>query len=151
MAILSAIKEGSEEARHKRAVRRYLNKKKQKPVEEAVVDESSEEARQARAKRMKQKEKDKKEPIEEAVIVGSIPHMEHSVHNYHEHGFESPEYHIHKVGHSSSEAGSSHQYLVIHRHALSDSLGNTYHPTHHVSVGITDGQRYVQHLGHVRL
>lgn len=37
---LSLINEGSEEARQKRSIRRYLNKKKQRPVEEAVVIEN---------------------------------------------------------------------------------------------------------------
>lgn len=143
---LASIKEGSEESRTKRAVRRYLNKKKGKPVDEATVIEGSEEDRQKRAKRIEQKKKGKKEPLEESVIRGSVPHMEHSVHSHHFHGIESPDYHIHAMGRHRSEEGNKTHYIIIHKHGISMPENRTVFPAHHIIVTNDN----VHHMGHVQ-
>jgi hypothetical protein len=150
---LASLKEGSEESRQKRAVRRYLNKKKQRPepVEEAVIDEGSEEARLARQKRIAQKKKDKK-PIEEAVIPGSLNHMMHELHNHHAHGLESPHYYIHPVGRSYAPSGGNssdtHHYAVVSRNSIHDDTG-THYPSHTFNLWHEGGKYHVTHRAKV--
>jgi len=160
---LANLKEGSEEARQKRSIRRYLNKKKDKkePVEESVgggggtatIDEGSEETREARAKRFAQKNKDKskkREPVEEgAIVIGSMNHMMHAIHNHHQ-GVETPEYHIHKVGLGGSEHGASvHHYLLVHKRPINLQSGDYYSPAHRFNIQ-HDGKGYnVNHAGEV--
>lgn len=150
---LANLKEGSEESRQKRAVRRYLNKKKDKkePVEESFLDEGSEEARQARAKRFAQKNKDKKrEPVDEAqIVVGSMNHMQHAINNHHQ-GVETPEYHIHKTGVGGSEHGASHHhYLLVHKRPIQLQTGDYYHPVHRFSIHHNGAGYEVTHQGEV--
>jgi hypothetical protein len=150
----ASLKEGSEETRQKRSVRRYLNKKKdRKDLDETVtvVDEGSEEARQKRAKRIEQKKKEKKEPLDEAVIPGTLNHMMHELHNYHLHGSESPHYHIHTLGRTYAPSGlgsDTHHYAVISKSGHHDDLGSRHHASS-FRVWNQDGKTHVIHRGFI--
>lgn len=204
---IASLKEGSEEARQKRAVRRHLNKKKErKEIDESAdkglaaahakakeeskkgyvqhvekdpttgrhrisdwydsnhtvasyengrkLDEGSEESRVARQKRLAQKNKDKKkEPIDESVVPGSIQHMEHAVHQYHNHGMEHPDYQMHRVGsiHDKQwgDLGHTRKYLVIHRKPINLNTEHMYssnHAVHSFEVNHHGDETEVKHL-----
>jgi hypothetical protein len=129
--ILSSIKEGSEETRNRRAVRRYLNKKKERGPDRQ--DEST-------------------QFDEMTFLPGSMGHMMTAVHHKHTEGHESPHYHIHPVGveHASSTTSDNinhTHYMVIHKHALP---GTERTPAHLFDIHRNEaGQHEVHHLKQV--
>lgn len=120
------LKEGSDEARTRRQIRRHLNKKKDEKRREHV-DESAVNEMEFRP--------------------GSMGHMMTAVHHAHVEGRESPDYHIHNIGHHDHpETGRrQHHFLLIHKSAIATPEGMK-HPAHVFIAGRNEqGQHEVTH------
>jgi hypothetical protein len=134
MAILAAIMEGSDEARQKRAVRRYLNKKKDKRdrQDESVVQHGNE--------------------LDESVVEGSVGHMMHEIHRFHKYGSPSEAFHIHKLAEVpplTSLGTHDHHYIAIHKQAHHHPEGGYTHPASKFRVWEDGGKTHVVHTGPV--